>query len=145
MTFDEIYKLVHDFTDIELKISELDVIKKTNKQRQEIEQLRQQLIEIVFRLELPYKILDLIYEANKYGIKIDLLNNAFELYVLDDYYNKVSSDYYLNSNSSQAEYYQVVEFVNSIKEEKLEEERKKLLKETALSKLTKEEKEVLGL
>lgn len=145
MTFDEIYELVHDFTDIELKIADLDILKKITKTRQEIEQLRQQLIEIKFRLELPYKILDLLYEANKYGIKIDILNNALELYTLDDYYKKVSSDYYLNSNSSQAEYYGVVDFINSIKNKKLEEERKQQLKEAALSKLTKEEKEVLGL
>lgn len=144
MTFDEIEKLVLDYRDIETKSNVLDKYgKKPSKDKQE--EVRQQLIKIKYQLELPYKLLELIQEASnedvviEYGRKDEDFNVTFKN--RKDRYN----NYYLSLLSNQTELYEVVDFINSIKDKRLEEERKQQLKETALSKLTKEEKEVLGL
>lgn len=147
MQFEDIFELVQEFKDIKVKYSELSSsIKKSNKVIAEINLLNQQLSEIRYKLELPYKILDLLFEASKNDIRIEITkNNQIDLYVLDDYYNRSAPEYYLTLFNTQHEFSANEQFVEEIRQNRLEEERRQQLKQTALSKLTEEEIEVLGL
>ena len=142
--FYTISELVHSYENIDNQIDELETLKKTNKIKKEIEQLRQQLLEIKFRLELPYKLLELIAEAYKENIEVYLTNidNDLKIKLRADRYN--NAEFYLNELNT-TNYYELESVVNVAKERRLKEKYKQQIKQTALSKLTEEEIEVLGL
>ena len=144
MTFDEIYTVVEEIIDLCSSSNTLIYETKSKKNNKKIEELQLQIDKLKFELELPYKLLNLFAEAYKENVEVWLTNIDNDLKI------KLRADRYNNEEFNLSEinitnYYELQEIVTKAKNKRLEQEHKQQLKEIALSKLTKEEKEVLGL
>ena len=146
MTFDDIYGLVEDYRQLntELHVLELNNKTKNKKIKEQVYELEQKLKEIEFKLELPYKLFDLIFEAKKEeDISIYFANKYSTIHLTDyrdELYNCV-----ISLDSATYELQEATNLIDAIKDRRLAEQKKQELKQQALAKLTTEEKEVLGL